>query len=66
MIYFTSDLHLDHNKDFIYKERGFDNIGSHDIAILKNWNSVVTPDDIVYVLGDLMLGDNSAGMSILK
>ena len=66
MIYFTSDLHLGHNKDFIYKARGFDNISSHDIAILKNWNSVVTPDDTVYVLGDLMLGDNSAGTSILK
>ena len=66
MVYFTSDLHLGHDKDFIYKERGFDNINSHDIAILKNWNSVVTPDDIVYVLGDLMLGDNSTGMSILK
>ena len=66
MIYFTSDLHLGHDKDFIYKERGFDNISSHNIAILKNWNSIVTPDDVVYVLGDLMLGDNSAGMSILK
>lgn len=66
MIYFTSDLHLGHDKDFIYKERGFDNISSHNIAILKNWNSVVTSDDVVYVLGDLMLGDNSAGMSILK
>lgn len=66
MIYFTADLHLGHNKDFIYKERGFDNISSHDTAILKNWNSVVTPDDIVYVLGDLMLGDDSIGMSILE
>ena len=66
MIYFTSDLHLDHDKDFIYKERGFDDIHSHNLAILNNWNSVVTPDDTVYVLGDLMLGDNSVGMSILK
>lgn len=66
MIYFTSDLHLDHDKDFIYKERGFDDIHSHNLAILNNWNSVVTPDDTVYILGDLMLGDNSMGTSILN
>ena len=39
MIYFTSDLHLDHDKDFIYKERGFEDIHSHNFAILNNWNS---------------------------
>lgn len=66
MIYFTSDLHLGHDKDFIYEERGFEDIHSHNLAILKNWNSVVTPNDTVCVLGDLMLGDNAEGMNILK
>ena len=26
MIYFTSDLHLGHDREFIYKDRGYDNI----------------------------------------
>ena len=58
MDFFTSDLHIGHDKPFIYKPRGFDNIIEHDHAILKNWNSVVKPEDTVYILGDLALGNN--------
>lgn len=59
MIYFTSDLHLNHNKDFLYKPRGFDNVWDMNRAIVENWNSVVNPDDDVFVLGDLMLGGDA-------
>lgn len=55
-IFFTSDLHFGHNREFIYKERGFDSIDDMNEAIIKNWNSVVSECDDVYVLGDLMLG----------
>lgn len=56
MIYFTSDLHLNHNKEFIYIPRGFDNVWDMNRAIVENWNAIVKPDDDVFVLGDLMLG----------
>lgn len=58
MDYFTSDLHIGHNKDFIWKSRGFSSIEEHNTTILKNWNAVVTPDDTVYLLGDLCLGED--------
>ena len=58
MIWFTSDLHINHNKDFIYKERGFSNIYEHNTAILKNWNSLISYNDTVYILGDLCLGND--------
>lgn len=58
MIYFTSDLHLGHNKDFCYAARGFNNIQEHDQTIIKNYNSIVNEEDEVYILGDLMLGEN--------
>ena len=35
-------------------------------AILYNWNSTVGSEDDVFILGDLMLGDSSIGMNILK
>ena len=63
MVYITSDLHLGHDKDFIYKSRGFDNIYDHDRTIIKNWNELITDEDYVYILGDIMLGDVDYGCS---
>ena len=50
-IWVTSDLHIGHNKEFVYKERGFQSIEEHDSALLSNWNELVSSDDVVYVLG---------------
>ena len=58
MIYFTSDLHIGHDKDFIWKDRGFSSIEEHDSAILERWNNTITRGDTVYILGDLCLGQN--------
>lgn len=66
MIFVTSDLHLGHNKPFLYEPRGFTNIYDHDAALVKNWNSVITDDDEVYILGDLMLMDNNYGQQIFN
>jgi len=65
-IYVTSDLHLGHDRDFIFGPRGFTNVDDHDRTIIKNWNSVVKDGDTVYLLGDLMLGDNEKGIEKLK
>jgi calcineurin-like phosphoesterase family protein len=56
MIYLTSDLHLNHDKEFIYKARGFDNIWDMNRAIIDRWNETVKWDDDVYILGDCGLG----------
>lgn len=58
MDYFTSDLHIGHDKDFIWGARGFSSMEEHDTEILKRWNSVVWPEDTVYILGDLCMGGN--------
>lgn len=64
-IYFTSDLHFGHDREFIWRPRGFNNVYEMNNTIIKNWNEVVDVDDDVYVLGDLMLGDNWAGRKCL-
>lgn len=66
MIYFTSDLHFCHNREFLYKTRGFENVYDMNETIVKNWNSVVGPEDDVYVLGDLMLNNNEEGIRLIK
>ena len=67
MIYFTSDLHFGHDREFIYGPRGFNSIYKHDIEIIERWNSIVGHGDEIYVLGDLMLGaDHEYGLNCLQ
>lgn len=66
-VFFTSDLHFCHDKEFIWKARGFNNVIEMNEAIVSNWNSLISNDDHVYVLGDLMLGGSSnPGLEYLK
>lgn len=59
MIYLTSDLHLYH-KSFIYEPRGFHSVEEMNATIEKNWNEVITDNDDVYILGDLIFkGENN-------
>lgn len=66
MIYLVSDLHFGHNRIYVVNSRGFKTIEEHDEAIISNWNSVVTEDDDVYILGDCMLIDSDNGYKCLS
>lgn len=65
-IWITSDTHFGHNKEFLYKPRGFKNIYEHDKQIIDNWNNIIQPDDDIFHLGDIMLNDNEHGIKCLK
>ena len=65
-IWLISDTHLGHNKTFIWKARGFDSVWDMNNAIIERWNEVVKYDDIVYHLGDVMMGDLDAGIKLVK
>jgi len=56
MDFFTSDLHLGHGNIIRYDRRPFNSVQEHDETIIKNWNSVVKPNDTVYLLGDIAFG----------
>lgn len=60
-IWVTSDWHFCHNRDFLYKPRGFDNVQDMNRAIIHRHNCRVNWDDDIYVLGDCMLNDNDEG-----
>jgi len=55
-IWLTSDWHLGHDREFIWKARGFNSVEDMNWSIINKHNSRVLPDDDVYVLGDLTLG----------
>jgi calcineurin-like phosphoesterase family protein len=58
-IIFISDLHLSHNKEFVYKDRGFDSPESHDSFIFNCLNNIPDKQNkILFNLGDICLSSN--------
>lgn len=55
-IFVTSDLHFGHDREFIWKARGYSSIDDMNVNLVSKWNETVTDEDDVYVLGDLILG----------
>ena len=46
--------------------RPFNSQGEHDAMIIHHWNSVVSPDDLVFVLGDFIMGAADGVQPILN
>jgi len=58
--FFIADTHFGHNNIITFDElkpyRAFDSIFEHDEYLIKQWNSVVSPKDRVFHLGDFCFG----------
>jgi calcineurin-like phosphoesterase family protein len=57
-IWFVSDFHARHHKDFILDNRGYSGMSVGDVyeKMIQTWNERVGPADIVFNLGDFVLG----------
>lgn len=65
-VWFTSDLHFNHDKEFVVQARGFETVEDMNKTIIERFNSKVAPEDIVYILGDTIMGDSAAGEELVK
>lgn len=55
-IWFISDLHFGHTKDFILNPRGYKDVNAAMEHTLETLRATIGPDDIVFNLGDLVVG----------
>ena len=55
-IWFVSDLHLGHNRDFILKPRGYATVEEAYQHTFQMMHQYIGPDDIVFNLGDMVIG----------
>lgn len=63
-IFYTSDLHLGHEKVAGY--RGFKCSADHDYELGERWRNQVTDRDHVWILGDLCLHDLDYALAFIK
>lgn len=57
MIYVTSDLHLNHNKEFVYTPRNCYSVEEMNEKIFERF-SYFQKEDELYILGDLSLSND--------
>lgn len=66
--YITSDIHLFHKNILKYEaeSRPFSSLDEMHKIIINNWNTNITNDDLVYILGDVSFGKWGKTVEILK
>jgi len=59
--FFVSDLHYNHDRDFIWGAPGrkYKDVNDMNHDIINQWNAYVSHDDTVFHLGDMIFNDNS-------
>lgn len=64
--YFIADTHFGDERIIKYENRDFRNVQEMDKAIINNWNSVVTENDRIFMLGDFSVYDRETNEKIIK
>lgn len=62
-IFYTSDLHMNHQ--LMSNIRGYSTKEEMNEEIIETWNSVVKPKDYVRLLGDVFFGNSIKGKELL-
>ncbi len=66
MNFYISDLHIGHENVIKFDNRPFANADEMNDTIFSNWNSRVTRDDTVYILGDFIWHKESKWYDIVS
>lgn len=66
VVRYIADMHFDHESIIAYDNRPFDSVAEMNEALIENWNRVVKPEDLTWILGDFCLGGAERWASHLK
>ena len=64
--FYIADMHMSHGNVIKFDNRPYNTVEEMNTALINNWNSVVSPEDTVYILGDFCWGKEDAWIEILK
>lgn len=64
-IFFTSDTHWNHTNIIKYCNRPYETVEEMNEGLINNWNSQVKSNDLVFFLGDLLMGTNEKLLNAL-
>ena len=65
-VFLTSDTHFSHNNILLFSNRPFKNTKEMNKALIRNWNRVVEPNDLVIHLGDVSFDEGKLSSLIYK
>lgn len=63
---YISDWHYGHANAIEFDQRPFRSVEEMNAALVTRWNDVVSPEDLVYVLGDFFWCKSSDAVPVLK
>lgn len=66
IIRYIADLHFDHADIISYDNRPFDSVEEMNEALVSNWNRVVGPEDLTWILGDFCAGGAERWRELLQ
>lgn len=61
-----ADTHFGHENVIRYCDRPFESVEQMDKVLISNWNNIVRKDDLVWVLGDFVIGSKDYTKYIIK
>lgn len=65
-VFVCADLHFSHKNIIAYENRPFANTDEMDDKLIKNWNGVVSPEDKVFILGDVAFTSKSKTAELVQ
>jgi calcineurin-like phosphoesterase family protein len=64
--FLTSDLHFSHKNIITFCKRPYFDVREMNQAMTDNWNSLISKEDLVYVLGDFSMHEKSVAHYLHK